>query len=457
MALTEYGGSPADVIGTVATDPDSSTGYVFTPTSGTFTAWTASTGGTQITDLFKGDGTTAQTTVTPDPVTYRIHFFANNYSGSLWLENGGQRWRFDPVGAAVQDLSGYATVTQLSTKADTSAIPTWTTISGKPAVIGAGADQAAARAAIGAASTADIATSSSLDGLTDVTTGSAQQGVDNVIYGNGDGTFSVQPASTDLSLKITNVFSAGADVSSVPAGSLYAMRQAASATFAPTYLGGAGAGSSTSPPNTVPYTLTQAVPTGSMLWVFAVASAESALDAGFSVVDSKANSWAQQAFVRTQSTSQVAALRAHITTALASGDTVTLNTSITRNRLAFIVVVVTGALTSAATDTTATGTNGSNLSVTSLSVTSSAATAQADELAFGFFGFSSSGTTFGSAADWTQLGSTQLSGSGTGDRGIAVQYKRLTTVQGANGVQSSGTLTTPSAYAGGLVFVKKAP
>lgn len=414
-------------------------------------------GGVQETELYewtpagRGDPITSPD---PDDTTGRATWYGpDGYEGSMWVQDpldSAVWWDVPPVGIGdrvggvskitlngvdqagvvpinIPDVSGFASASSVASKADQSAVDSL------------------------AAAISNLSTPS-LDAIVD--TSSAVVG-DNVLHVDDEGAVSMVPA-TDDGFKWGGLFNAGADVSSVPPGSFYAARQAASTTFAPTVLGGNGAGSSTAPPNSVDYTLTQAVPVGAMLWVFAVASAESSLDAGFSVTDSKSNAWAQQAFFREQSTTQVAALRAHVTTALASGDTITLHTSITRNRLAFLVVVVTGALTAAATDSPATGTGGSNASTTSLAVTSSAATAQADELVFGFFGFNSFGTTFTPAADWTQLGSLQVSDTGSGERGIVVEYKRLTSVQPSGGVQASGTLSTAQAYAAGLVFVKKA-
>lgn len=95
MARTFYGGSPADVIAQVSSDDGD-----YAPATAEMTAWTAATGGTQITDLLDVSSSPI-VTVTPDALG-RVRFYGpDNYSAAIWLQtSGGVRWRIDPADMA---------------------------------------------------------------------------------------------------------------------------------------------------------------------------------------------------------------------------------------------------------------------------------------------------------------------------------------------------------------------
>lgn len=163
MALTFYGASTADIITVTAADPttaDPNHKDLSPVTSGTLTAWTAMSGGTQITDLFAADPTTgaagaAITAVTPTSLG-RIMFWANNYSAAIWLEvSAGNRWRIYPgdldsrVGgvASVNGKTGVAVLAGSDLVINAADIDDSTTV-GRALLTAT--DAAAARTAIGA-------------------------------------------------------------------------------------------------------------------------------------------------------------------------------------------------------------------------------------------------------------------------------------------------------------------
>lgn len=113
------------------------------------------------------------------------------------------------IGAGTSSFSGnYA---DLSGAPTIPAAPTWSTLSGKPAVIAAGADQAAARQSIGAAAPGDIPaapTWSTLDGKPAVIAGGADQAAARQAIGAGTsslvlGTGPAQAASGDHDHAVT--------------------------------------------------------------------------------------------------------------------------------------------------------------------------------------------------------------------------------------------------------------
>ena len=163
MARTFFGGSPADVLAQPtpsATDDPTALGFV---TSGSLTVWSASTGGTQLTDLQTAGGA-ATSTVTPDSLGRIMFYGPDPYTAAVWVQDAnGNRWRIDP-----SDLAS-RTGNVSSVNGKTGAV----TIAGSDLVLNAAdvddssavgrsvltaADAAAARAAIGAAgSTSDVA------------------------------------------------------------------------------------------------------------------------------------------------------------------------------------------------------------------------------------------------------------------------------------------------------------
>jgi hypothetical protein len=128
MARTLYGGSPADVIAQVTADDGD-----LAPAAGVaLTAWDSATGGTQLTDLQNSAGS-AITQVTPDSVGRVLFYGPDPFAAPIYLQDSsGYRWRIDPADLAAR------------------VGPTWLNITGKPAVVAAGADAATARSLIGA-------------------------------------------------------------------------------------------------------------------------------------------------------------------------------------------------------------------------------------------------------------------------------------------------------------------
>lgn len=160
-----------------------------------------------------------------------------------------------------------------------------------------------------------------------------------------------------------------------------------------------------------------------------------------SVTDSRGNSYTVDASAGTaNATVSCVIITAPVTTALQSGDTITVTISANRQRWVLQADSFTGV---GAVDKTAA--NHAPASSTAMSTGVTAATTSADELVIACFGFGrGSGATSTLDAGWSG-GSMVTTAAGSVDRALQMGYR---TVSATGTQQGTATLTVAAAYAG---------
>lgn len=196
----------------------------------------------------------------------------------------------------------------------------------------------------------------------------------------------------------------------------------------------------------VAVTLTAAVPTGRTLLIAACwEAAAGTVPTISSVVDSRGNTYATDASVVSGTTVAVAIIRCRVTTALLSGDTITITISASRTRWALQVDEFDDVLVSPLDKTATTAGASSTAMVTG----TTAATTQASELLYAVYGFGV-GRTVTLPGGWSG-GPVLESTAGTSDRAVQAAWQYVTAT-GAQ--QGTATLSSASTYAGAIATYK---
>jgi hypothetical protein len=93
-----YGTAGGDIISRVNSDTgDPTADFGPWPTGTTLTAWTAMTGGTQITELYDSAQNPVSVVTVTGPLYRTIFYGPSTIAGAIWLQDpSGNRWRFDP-------------------------------------------------------------------------------------------------------------------------------------------------------------------------------------------------------------------------------------------------------------------------------------------------------------------------------------------------------------------------
>lgn len=192
----------------------------------------------------------------------------------------------------------------------------------------------------------------------------------------------------------------------------------------------------------VAVTLTAGVPTGRTLLIAACWEAGvGTVPTISSVVDSRGNTYTTDASVVSGTTVAVAIIRCRVTTALLSGDTITITISASRSRWALQVDEFDDLIVSPLDKTATTAGASSTAMVTG----TTAATTQASELLYAVYGLGvGRAVTLGSG--WSG-GPVLESTAGTSDRAVQAAWQYTSD---AGTKQGTATLSTASTYAGAL-------
>jgi hypothetical protein len=157
------------------------------------------------------------------------------------------------------------------------------------------------------------------------------------------------------------------------------------------------------------------------------------------VSDPGSNTWNTDQSINAGTSGSAYQISCVVTSALSSGDTITITSSQSNARFACVIEefddIVTG------TDVGATGNSG-GVSDATPTTSFTATTSQADELLVGVMGIVSPARIYTPGAGFTG-GTDIVSTAGSGDRGVVVQWKYLT----STGTQrSNGTFNSASIY-----------
>lgn len=313
----------------------------------------------------------------------------------------------------------------------------WNDITGKPAVIAAGSSAANARTAIGAAP----ATGISLDATTDAADRLAMTANERTKLANLTGTVYVTTTGATLPGDLAD-------------GTLIA-RYTASGPATPVVTN-VGSSILTTGSTTITVTTTAAIPVGD---VIAVALNRGTATAGqvmgsavVSLSGGAVDSWTRASASRAM-THDTALMVARVTSAIASGTTVTITTSTNGTNRAAAIVAGIHNLSSGAPNATsgddAAGqdrdtNHGPNANGTSISAPTDAVTTVPHTLVLGAFGIGGT-SIYTQGAGQTEIGQGKTE-VGSADRGVAFGYK----VVHSTGIQ---TMTLNSSISGGMTGV----